>query len=201
MDRMPWTLYLWPGLPQLWKRGRWSALAVAIGCAALVNATLLGTLVWSELFAPGLRTIAWLTVTVIWIGAALFSRLREPASAAREVEPEGDNYSKALEHYLKGNWFEAECELANLLRRNPRDLEAGLLLVALLRHTGRLEEAVRQIQRLERFDGCEKWELELFRERALIEQAQAARSDSSETPPASPQSPSELDSAAMPDAA
>ncbi|MCR4413284.1 MAG: tetratricopeptide repeat protein [Thermoguttaceae bacterium] len=75
---------------------------------------------------------------------------------------------------MKGNWFEAECLLSRILKRNPRDLEARLMLATLLRHTGRRDEAARQLDRLERFEGSGKWVLEISRER---QQLQAAKSD------------------------
>jgi thioredoxin-like negative regulator of GroEL len=85
--------------------------------------------------------------------------------------PAGDTFADAAEQYLKGNWFEAECGLRELLRRNPRDLEAGLMLATLLRHTGRLREAARQLDALQRLDGWEHWATEIVRERARVKAA------------------------------
>jgi len=184
MGRTPWAAYLWPGLPQLWRRGSWSALALAVGSAGMVNVALAASLLWSELLPPRVRTGAWVAVGVLWLGSAAFSRLRERHEAAAPGNsPAGDLYVEAMEHYLKGNWFESECRLRELLRHNPRDLDAGLMLATLLRHTGRLPEASQQLDRLERFDGWERWAMEIGRERAALA---AARDEGAEEPEPGP---------------
>ena len=66
MRRMPWPAYLWPGLPQLARDGNWAALAVAVAAAALLNAVFLGTWIWTDLFAPGLRIIIWVLLGTAW---------------------------------------------------------------------------------------------------------------------------------------
>ena len=70
MGRMPWAAYLWPGLPQMYRQGSWSALALAVGFAALVNLALAASLVWSELFAAGVRNAVWMAVVLLWGGSA-----------------------------------------------------------------------------------------------------------------------------------
>ena len=66
MRRMPWPVYLWPGLPQLARDGNWAALAFAVAAAALLNAVLLGTWFWTDMFAPALRIICWVFLGVAW---------------------------------------------------------------------------------------------------------------------------------------
>ena len=182
MGRMPWVAYLWPGLPQMYRQGSWSALALAVGFAALVNLALAASLLWSELFAAGVRNAVWMAVVLLWGGSAGLAywwdrRYPTPfrGSAAEDAFPE------ALDHYLKGNWFEAEHVLRGLLAENPRDLEAGLLLATLFRRTGRPREAETELNRLERYQGSEKWALEIGRERQLLHEAR------SESPPESEQ--------------
>jgi len=184
MGRTPWAAYLWPGLPQLWRRGSWSGLAWAVGAAGLVNLALAASLLWYELLASRVRTGAWLAVAVVWVGSALISRLAENRQAARQNRaPAGDPFAEATEEYLKGHWFEAECGLRELLRRNPRDLEAGLMLATLLRHTGRLGEAAQQLDGLQRLDGWEHWATEIGRERACVAAAgEAEGCEPAETP-------------------
>ena len=175
MGRTPWAAYLWPGLPQLWLRGSWSALAVAVGAAGLVNLALASSLVWSELLPELVRIGAWVAVAALWAGSAAFSRWAQRRTTTRqETSRTDDAYLEATEHYLKGNWFEAECHLRELLRRDARDLEAGLMLATLLRHTARLGEAAQQLDRLQRLDGWERWAMEIGRERAYLEAAPEA---------------------------
>lgn len=170
MGRMPLATFIWPGLPQLWKRGTWSAVAWAVAFACLLNATLLVSFLWTELLPPAIRNLAWLGTGVAWLGSLVWASfwLRREEALKRPGTGSSDAFREALDHYLKANWFEAECILAELLRRNPRDLEAELLLVSLLRHTGRFDEAETGLQRLERLDDSTAWELEIAGERRQL---------------------------------
>jgi hypothetical protein len=175
MGRTPWAAYLWPGLPQLWRRGSWSALVVAVGAAGLMNLALASSFVWSELLPERVRIGAWLAVAVLWAGSAAFSQWAQRRKTAQQDAARTDDaYLEATGQYLKGNWFEAECHLRELLRRDARDIEAGLMLATLLRHTGRLGEAARQLDRLQRLDGWERWAMEIGRERAYLASAPEA---------------------------
>jgi len=169
MGRMPWATYLWPGLPQICRVGSWPGLGLAVGFAVLLNLALAGTFLWSGLFTPGARKLIWAAVAITWIGSAVAARLRREAPP----DPDGDLYPHALGQYLKGNWFEAEQIFARLLDRNPRDLEARLMLATLLRHTGRPQEAATQLDRLEGLEGSGKWALEIARERRFLAEATA----------------------------
>jgi hypothetical protein len=80
-----------------------------------------------------------------------------------------------MDHYLKGNWFEAEYFLSGLLAANPRDVDAALMLATLLRHTGRFDEALEGLARLERCEDAERWHWEIGRERDLVRRAQTRR--------------------------
>ena len=170
MRGMAWVTCLWPGLPQLWVRGSWIALAVALAAAGLLNWVLLVSFAWSELVEPDVRRVLWVTLGSIWVAAAGWSIVRNGKSAERE--PSGsDAFKLAVEHYLKGNWFQAQRALGVLLRRDSRDVDARLMLATLLRHTGRLDEAGKQLSMLEKFEGAQKWALEIRRERRLLTQA------------------------------
>lgn len=173
MGRMPWRIYLWPGLTQVARQGAWGALGVAVGFTALLNLALASTLLWSELFTPTVRNAVWGAVVVFWAASAILSyrwdrRQRVPNDSPCEEDP----FSQALDHYLKGNWFEAEQVLCGLLRANPRDVDAGLMLATLLRHTRRFDEARKHLDRLGRLEGAAKWHLEMARERELLDEAQ-----------------------------
>jgi hypothetical protein len=170
--RMPWVTFLWPGLPQLWIRGDWSSLAVAGAAAALLNMALLGSFGWSELIARDLRTVLWVALGVAWVGSAVVSVAWYRRQGTCDCGDScGDAFGEALEHYLKGNWFQAQRVLAGLLRQNARDLDARLMLATLLRHTGRLEEATGELDLLTQFEGADKWALEIRRERDLLAEA------------------------------
>ena len=186
MFKMPWMMYLWPGLPQIWKRGTWLGLAMAVGFAVLVNLSLMTSLIWSELTSPGMRIISWVLVGLIWLASAAASYGWARASngcgqdPSRQQGPEAP-LAEGLQYYLQKNWFEAERVFRRLLRRNSRDTDAGLMLATLLRHTERFEEAKIQLQRLGRIDGSEKWDLEIRQEQRMLDKAKSQREESDET--------------------
>ncbi len=199
MRRKRWAIYLWPGLCQLWLRGSWSALAVALAAAALLNLALLGSFGWTELVSGGVLRALWLMLGAAWVGWAAMSLVGSRRQRNCDpADPAGDAFEKALEHYLKGNWFQAERLLSHLLRRSERDLEARLMLAALLRHTGRLEEAGTQLDLLTRFEGARKWEWEIRRERELLSQSRASieSEDEEQTRPGSTDPPADMTHAA-----
>jgi hypothetical protein len=172
MRRKRWVMQLWPGLPQLWLHGSWWGLAAAMVTAAVLNLALLGSFGWSELIAPrGLRVL-WLTLGVVWVASAAIAWVgsRRQGSRVQAGSPP-DAFEPALDHYLRGDWFQAERLLVDLLRSSPRDLDARLMLASLWRHTGRLDEAAAQLDLLTRLEGAEKWEWEVRGERELLRQA------------------------------
>jgi uncharacterized protein HemY len=174
-------------------------MAVALAAAALLNLALLGTFGWSELVAPVEEKALWLTLGVVWVAAAALSWVgsRRQATAARPGPLPGA-YEQGLDHYLKGDWFQAERLWVDLLRSNPRDLDARLMLASLWRHTGRLDEAAAQLDLLTRLEGAEKWEWEIRRERELLRQARERvdAPDAAEASPSSTGPPTEMTDAA-----
>ncbi len=172
MRRMPWTTCLWPGLPQLWIYGSWYGLALALGTAAGLDLLVLASFGWSELIGPGLRNALWAAFAVFWTGAAVWStRLGRRRAAADEPDPKENGFSEALDHYLKGDYYQAEHVLEGLLRQNLRDVDARLMLATLLRHTGRLDDAMRQLDTLVRLEGADKWQWEIEQERDWLAEA------------------------------
>jgi protein involved in temperature-dependent protein secretion len=84
--------------------------------------------------------------------------------------------------YLQGNWFQTEELVAQILRRNPRDVEARLLKATLLRHTGRWDEAREQLRQLQRLEGAGSWNMEIEREWLLQSAAARTRRSSQVSP-------------------
>ncbi len=172
---------LWPGLTQVWRRGSWTALAVAVAAGGTLNAALLATLVWRDLLPEEVRNALWLVIGVIWAAGGFYSAFCESGVPPhRRLEPAEDSFPKAIAEYLKGNWYEAERALATLLRQDVRDVPARLLLVSLLRRTGRLEEAGRQLDTLARFEAADSWQPEMDRERQQIQYSQSSEPEAPE---------------------
>jgi hypothetical protein len=182
MRKLLWAMYLWPGLPQLWRNGNWTGLAVAFLFVAICNLLLLGSLAWSELIAQGLRTSVWAICGIAWgIGVVWSAWHGRDSLPVKNRDTDGDVFGEALNFYLKGDHFQAEQLLEKLLRANARDLDARLMLATLLRHAGRFDEAERHLKTLCRFDGVAKWQLEIEHERGLLAEARAGAKSLAET--------------------
>ncbi len=181
MSRARWLLYLWPGLPQLWWQGAWSALAVAVGFGLLLDAALLATWVYSELLAAGLRPLVWPVFGLVWIGGLAATTWRGLSVAATaDLNQREDLFPRTLGEYLKGNWLEAEILCRRLLELNAKDAEALLLLATVLRHAGRAEEARATLVQLRRLDAADHWEQEINDELARLTIADPEIADVSE---------------------
>lgn len=175
MRRTPWATYCWPGLPEVWAYGSWSALALAVSMGFLLNLALLGTFGWDEMFAPGFRKVLWGVVSAGWGLSALLAWVRGGHAETEHVPaPEADTFGEAQVHYLRGDWYRAERLLIGLLQRDVRDVDARMMLASVYRHTGRHQEARHQLDQLDRYEGSRKWELEIGRERDLLDEAESS---------------------------
>lgn len=170
--RMPRLEYLWPGLPQLWHRGLWSGLVLAAGFAVLLDLLLLGSFVWVELLSARDLRLGWMAAGSLWGASAILSLgFHRPETATSSADLV---YREALKHYLQGSWFEAESSLRRLLRRSSRDVEGRLLLATVLRRTKRYDEALSELDRLDRLKDAGRWAREIAGERQQIAEGFAA---------------------------
>lgn len=173
-------VYLWPGLPQLWLAGLWSGLVLAAGFAVLFDLLLVASFVWVEWLGPLSLRLGWMAAGLLWGGSAILSAgfvARAPASASADRL-----YRKALTEYLQGSWFEAEAILGRLLRQAPRDVEGRLLLATVLRHAQRYDDALEQLDRLERLQRAADWSREITDERQRIAEAIASSDETKPIP-------------------
>jgi hypothetical protein len=175
MRRMRWITYLWPGLAQLWQHGSWSGLVLALAAAAGLDVLLLVTFGWSELISQNPRNMLWAAFAALWIIAAGWSAGQCRRRTVTAGHDGADEFVEAVDHYLKGDYYQAEHVLEALLRRNTRDLEARLMLATLLRRCGRLDDARGQLDTLARFEGAEKWEMEIRAQRKLLAEAKSGK--------------------------
>lgn len=186
----------WPGLARLWLRGSYPALLLAIGYSILLNLALVSTFLWPALLGNTFPLIAWPILLTAWLVSALisFRMIGElsavpPMAADQErsgfsVEKGGKSssdcrsdlagvvahtlFNRAQREYLRGHWSETESLLKRQLQQSERDIEARLLLASLYRRTGRLDEALEQLNQIARFDDSVHWSFEMDRERQLI---------------------------------
>ena len=190
--KLPKIAYFWPGLPQLWLRGSWAGLVIAVGFTALVNVLILATCVFHEwipkeylLGGYGVVAASWL---VGWwqcrrqmsheVAATENSdeSTNETPSVGLVAEPREQLYRDAQRVYLQGDWVAAEQLLLKLLKLDDRDAEARLMLATLWRHQGRHREAIRQLDKLSRLEAADPWQNEIAVERrenaAVLEQSE-----------------------------
>jgi hypothetical protein len=183
MFKARWMTHLWPGLPQLLREESWHALALAVVAAALLNLALMGTLIWDELIGPGLRSGLWMVVGVFWVVSAVTALGGKQRQKVRVLPKRvEDGFPLALDYYLKGNWFETERVLAELLRQDSRDVDARLMLATLLRHTDRHDEAQVQLDLLGQLEDAHRWQWEIGREQELLAEARSNEDSQSEQP-------------------
>ena len=171
MRRVRWATCLWPGLTQLWHEGSLVGLALAITFTLLFNLALLVTWAWVEAVSPSFRLVLWSTVTIWWSAAAIASYYWTTKHPPQQDENQsGTDYQRAAREYLRRNWLQAETILEQLLKQNPHDIDAQLMLASLFRHTRRFDEAGTALNRIRRLDGWRKWELEVHREQRQLSQ-------------------------------
>lgn len=163
------------------RRGAWSGALVAIGFGWLLTFAVSGALVWPDLMSQGQEQVVWGLIATISIAAAFLSR-KYVGEPSEWDERENDAFRLATDQYLRGNWYDTERLLRTVLRRNPRDMEARLLLATALRHTERFEEAERELSVLQKNEDAWRWELEIARELSLLRRAREEAA--SETPSA-----------------
>lgn len=194
--KLYWTAYLWPGLPQLWLQGSWAGLLVAVGFTALANTLLLATLVWREWIDGDVLRVGYAVLVGIWLSAWWLTRTERRVTCVEADADKGEElvatdtrraqldqtFREAQTRYLENDWVAAEQLLLKLLHQDARDVDARLMLATLWRHQGRREEALRQLDRLERLEAADKWRVEIAAERLRLEQPQTiALPEGSET--------------------
>lgn len=179
--KLPKIAYFWPGLPQLWLRGSWAGLVIAVGFTALVNVLILATCVFHEWIPSEYLLGGYGVVAVSWLvgwwqcrrqasyEVAATEKGDEQASETPSVglgaEPREQLYRDAQRVYLQGDWVAAEQLLLKLLKLETRDAEARLMLATLWRHQGRHREALRQLDKLSRLEAADPWQNEIAVER------------------------------------
>jgi len=165
--------FFWPGARGIFRFGRWSFLAIAMTFSILTCAILLVHFHWTEVFSREVQKLSWFVYFISWVALATKASRLEKRILKNECPPasEKDILHDAQLHYLQGNWFETECCLNMLLKRNPRDVNAMLMLATLYRHNKRLEEAVPMVKNLDLLEESALWKFEIRAEKKKLRQA------------------------------
>ncbi|MCL2304726.1 MAG: tetratricopeptide repeat protein [Planctomycetaceae bacterium] len=157
--------YIFPGLGGLFQYGRWSFLAITVAFFLALDLLLIAHFYWTDCLTPQGRYTSVIAFFLLWFLLAQISGYCEKMLLRRRAADSKRNFfADAQMQYLQGNWFEAECFLNEILKRNPRDPEALLMLATLFRHTNRFEESRKILQKLQNFDEAKKWFVEIENE-------------------------------------
>ena len=164
-----WTC-LWPGLSELWWRGRLSGLSPALTFAVVLNTLLVLRFLYPHWVSGILvRLACWIAVAA-WIFMVQKSIRQLPELLApRSVSEEPDRYLEAAQAYLQGDWPAAEPLLLGMLAIEPRDPPSLLLLSGIYRHTNRADSAQLLMEELRRLEIADGWVLEIEAEVGRIE--------------------------------
>jgi hypothetical protein len=170
MEAKYYATCVWPGLAELWWRGRLSALPSALAFTIAFNLFLVARFLYPQWIAGGLVSLGFWVGLFLWVFCVVHSVRDLPALIApRAVSQEPDRFPEAQTAYLQGQWSAAEGLLTDLLAIEPRDPPALLLLTGVYRHTGRPEAASLLLQELRRLEFADPWWLEIDGEGRRIE--------------------------------
>lgn len=178
MDTRIYLTCLWPGLSELWWRGRLSALPVAIGFAVGLNSLLILKYLYPTWLDPLLVRSAWWVGIAVWICWSVKSVRELPALInPRAVTEQPDRFVEAQAAYLRGDWAATEPLLLGVLSIEPRDPPALLMLSGVYRHTGRFQNAAALIAEMRRLEIADRWLIEIEAESARIDRDSASGDD------------------------
>ncbi|NND95857.1 MAG: hypothetical protein HKN47_00845 [Pirellulaceae bacterium] len=170
IDSRHYVTCLWPGLTELWWRGRLSGLPSAIVFAVALNLLLVTRFLYPQWVS------GFLVHAALWIGlgAWVFFVIRSVRElplllAPRTVSEQPDQFDDAQEAYLQADWDQAERLLMGVLAIEPRDPPALLLLSGVYRHTERAESAKMVVTELKRLEIGDSWSLEIQAEMSRID--------------------------------
>lgn len=170
VNRKLYLTCLWPGLPELWWRGRLTALPAALAFAIALNLILVAKFIYPEWLSLGLvRLAGWLGLAA-WAYLSLKS-IRELPNllVPRAASKTPDRFMDAHLAYLRGQWREAEACLTDCLAVENRDPPALLLLAGVYRHTRRWDAAERLLDEIRLTEAADRWWLEVETERKRLD--------------------------------
>ena len=163
--------FLWPGSSGAMRYGLWGHLGVALLFGVICQLTIFLNFFWIDFLSSFSKVCTWGFALIAW----LFLSVAASSSLKRfertlNADSSGEAFLEAQTHYLCGNWFETECCLKNLLKKNPYDVEALLLKATLYRHLRRFSESRKTLAELEKIEASSYWREEIeFEKKAIVE--------------------------------
>ena len=162
-------LFLWPGSTGALRHGLWKHLGVAVFFGIICQLAIFLNFYWIDFLSSFARfcVVGGVVTSWLFLSAAASSDLKRYEKML-DVDSSGEAFLEAQTQYLCGNWFETECCLKNLLKKNPYDVEAILLKATLYRHLRRFAEARKTLAELEKIDASLYWREEIDLEKRNI---------------------------------
>ena len=175
-------LILWPGATGVLRYGLWGHLGIAALFGLICQTVLFLNFYWVNFLSHFARMLALLGVLISWLFlSAVASSSLKKYEKMRNTDSEGEAFLEAQTHYLRGNWFETECCLKNLLKKNPYDVESLLMAATLYRHLKRFSDARKTLMTLEKIDASAYWQEEIeFEKKAIVEDENEEHEDSTD---------------------
>lgn len=177
---MPLSYYiccLWPGLPELWFRGKWTGVPTAIAFAIVLNVLLVARFIYPHWLEPVMVRVVFWGFVGIWLYLSIRAIRSLPTMLTpRLVSKKEDPFDRARSEYLKCRWYEAEALLIECLEIDSRDALALLLLASVYRQTDRLEAAQQTLDSLTSLETGDAWwmEIEIEQQRLQLAMDQVA---------------------------
>jgi tetratricopeptide (TPR) repeat protein len=183
MDKRLYLSCLWPGLPELWYRGRLSSLPIAVAFAAALNFWLVARYLFPGLMPTGLVSMAFWVGALLW-AVCVWHAIREMPHliAPRMATDEPDYFVEAHLAYLADDLATAEELFQDVLAIEARDPPALLFLSAIYRRTGRLDSAELLLEEIERLETADRWFLEVAAEKKRLHRDQTGQDSKEKTP-------------------
>ncbi len=172
-------LFLWPGAYGVIAYGRWKQLFISLAFSMPLLATLFSHCYWTDFPPHFIKQYYWFFFALTWIVLSICSyKDLHSYTQTKKYDEKGEAFLEAQTQYLHGNWFETECCIKNILKRNPGDVEARLFLATLLRHLKRYSEAQKALTELEKYEESSRWRYEILQERNAIQEEESHTNDS-----------------------
>lgn len=186
MQRIPIIFTLWPGLPQLWLHGHWVGLSKALAFAAFLQFVLYSTYFDPSLVSKPLLISCWLLCGLIWTVSIFKNDVTDLNESRLSSEKEAQIqklFCDAVAGYLSGRLDDAERLFNRILRLDDIDLDARMYVATIHRHLGRVHQARRELDFMEKHDEVTKWRFQIAEERKLLLELESELSNADQTNP------------------